>query len=53
MNPQVWYCVRIPSVDMQSGRHIAIKDEFETVFRELRGQHNADVRRYRRELMLT
>jgi hypothetical protein len=30
---------------VQTGRHIAIKDQFETMFRELRGQHN-DVAMY-------
>jgi hypothetical protein len=45
MTAPVWYCVRIPSVDVQAGRLVAIKDEFETVFRELRGQHN-DVAMY-------
>jgi hypothetical protein len=45
MNAPAWYCVRIPSIDVQAGRHIAIKDQFEAVFRELRGQHN-DVAMY-------
>jgi hypothetical protein len=45
MNVTVWYRVRIARVDVQAGRHIAIKDQFETVFRELRGQHN-DVAMY-------
>jgi hypothetical protein len=40
MNAPVWYCVRIPSVDVQAGRHIEIQELFETVFREFRGQHN-------------
>jgi hypothetical protein len=45
MNAPVWYCVRIPSIDVQAGRHIAIQDQFEAVFRHLRGQHN-DVAMY-------
>jgi hypothetical protein len=45
MNAPVWYCVRIPSTDVQAGRQAAIKDQFEEVFRHLRGQHN-DVAMY-------
>jgi hypothetical protein len=45
MNAPVWYCVRMSSVDVQAGRHIAIKHQFETVFRHLRGKHN-DVAMY-------
>ena len=45
MDGPVWYCVRMPSVDVQAGRHIAIKHQFETVFRHLRGKHN-DVAMY-------
>ena len=45
MNQPVWYSVRLASVDVQAGRHIAIKDQFETVFRELGGRHN-DVAMY-------
>jgi hypothetical protein len=45
MNAPVWYCVRMPSTDVQDGRHIAIQHQFETVFRHLRGQHN-DVAMY-------
>jgi hypothetical protein len=45
MNVPVWYCVRVASGDVQAGRHIAIKHQFEAVFRHLRGQHN-DVAMY-------
>jgi hypothetical protein len=45
MKAPVWYCVRIPSIDVQAGRHIAIQDQFEAEFRHLRGQHN-DVAMY-------
>jgi hypothetical protein len=45
MNAPVWYCVRIPSIDVQAGRHIAIQDQFEAAFRHFRGQHN-DVAMY-------
>ena len=45
MNAPVWYCVRMPSVDVQAGRHIAIQHQFETVFRHLSGKHN-DVAAY-------
>jgi hypothetical protein len=41
MNAPVWYCVRMPSVDVQAGRHIAIQHQFESVFRHLGGKHNA------------
>jgi len=40
MNAPVWYCVRMTSADVQAGRHIAIQDQFETEFRQLRGLHN-------------
>jgi hypothetical protein len=45
MNTPVWYCVRIPGIDVQAGRHIAIQDQFESVFRSFRGRHN-DVAMY-------
>jgi hypothetical protein len=45
MNSPVSYCVRMPSLDVQAGRHIAIQHQFETVFRHLRGKHN-DVAMY-------
>jgi hypothetical protein len=45
MNAPVWYCVRMPGVDVQAGRHIAIQDQFETVFRQFGGKHN-DVAMY-------
>ena len=45
MNAPVWYCVQMPSVDVQAGRHIAIQHQFEAVFRHLRGKHN-DVAMY-------
>jgi hypothetical protein len=45
MNAPVWYCVQIPSTDVQSGRHIAIQHQFEEVFRHFNGQHN-DVAMY-------
>jgi hypothetical protein len=45
MKPPVWYCVRMPSIDVQAGRHIAIQHQFETEFRHLRGKHN-DVAMY-------
>ena len=45
MNAPVWYRVRIPNVDVQAGRHIAIMRQFETVFRQFGGKHN-DVAMY-------
>jgi hypothetical protein len=45
MNAPVWYCVRIASVDVQAGRHIAIQHQFEAVFRHFGGKHN-DVAMY-------
>jgi hypothetical protein len=45
MNTPIWYCVRMPGTDVEAGRHIAIQDQFETVFREFRGKHN-DVAMY-------
>ena len=45
MNVPVWYCVRMPAVDVHAGRHIAIQHQFETVFRQLGGKHN-DVAMY-------
>ena len=45
MNAPVWYCVRMPGVDVQAGRHIEIQHQFETVFREFAGKHN-DVAMY-------
>ena|ERR1700733_7123817 len=45
MKEPVWYCVRMPGVDVEDGRHIAIQHQFETVFRSLRGKHN-DVAMY-------
>ena len=45
MKPPVWFCVRMPSVDVQAGRHIAIQHQFETVFRQFGGKHN-DVAMY-------
>jgi hypothetical protein len=40
MDAPVWYCVRVPSADVQAGLHIAIQHQFETVFRAFRGKHN-------------
>jgi hypothetical protein len=40
MDPPVWYRVRIASVDVHAGRHIAIQHQFETVFRHFCGKHN-------------
>jgi hypothetical protein len=45
MNAPVWYRVRMPSIDVQAGRHIAIQGQFEAEFRQFRGQHN-DVAMY-------
>src|ERR1700735_455615 len=45
MNAPIWYCARMPSVDVQAGRHIARQHQFETVFRHLSGKHN-DVAAY-------
>src|ERR1700689_1441703 len=41
----VWYCVRMPSAEVQADRHIAIQHQFEIVFRKFRGTHN-DVAMY-------
>jgi hypothetical protein len=45
MDSPAWYCVRMSSVEVQGGRHIAIQHQFETVFREFGGEHN-DVAMY-------
>jgi hypothetical protein len=45
MNASVWYCVRIPGIDVQAGRHIAIQNQFEAEFRHFHGKHN-DVAMY-------
>jgi|HubBroStandDraft_2_1064218.scaffolds.fasta_scaffold555197_1 hypothetical protein len=45
MNAPDWYCVRMPGVDVQEGRHLEIQRLFEAVFRSLRGKHN-DVAMY-------
>jgi hypothetical protein len=45
MNAPVWYCVRIPNIDVQAGRHIAIQGQFEATFRQFGGKHN-DVAMY-------
>jgi hypothetical protein len=45
MDTPVWYRVRMPSDEVQAGRHIAIQQQFEIVFRQLRGKHN-DVAMY-------